>query len=194
MKLYTFLIVFVFIIGCDAFEYNNKYTTIYDRYFRKYSKRNFSVGFDWCLFKAQAIAESALKEKAKSWVNAKGIMQLLPSTFEEVCQKYPDLKCNIYHPRWNIAAGIRYDRDMWIKWRDITPFENHLKFTFASYNAGFGTIQRAQKCCEAKGLNKNNWQSIERVACEVGNWRCRETIAYLKRIKEVCGEISPFYK
>jgi len=169
MKLYTFLIVIVFIIGCDAFKYNNKYTTIYDMHFRKYSKRNFSVGFDWCLFKAQAIAESALNLKAESWCKAKGLMQLLPSSFEEVCQKYPDLRCDTYHPRRNIAAEIRYDRDMWIKWRDITPFGDHLKFTFASYNAGFGTIQRTQKCCESKGLNKNHWQSIERVAHEVGS-------------------------
>ena len=193
MKLYTFLIVFVFIIGCEAFEQNNKYTSKYDIHFRKYSKRYFGISFDWRWFKAQAIAESALNDEAKSWTNAKGLMQLLPSTFKELCERHPEIRCDIYHPRWNIAAGIRYDRDMWIKWRDITPFENHLKFTFASYNAGPGKIMEAQKCCLAKGLDKNRWSSVVKVAHEVGGWRYRETFAYIKRIEEVCSEISPFH-
>ncbi|MBP6775074.1 MAG: transglycosylase SLT domain-containing protein, partial [Gemmatimonadaceae bacterium] len=54
----------------------------YDPIFRKYSKRYFSVAFDWRHFKAQAMAESDLNPKARSRVGARGLMQLMPSTYQ----------------------------------------------------------------------------------------------------------------
>ena len=39
----------------------------YDEIFRKYSKQYFGVGFDWKVFKAQAMTESNLNPEAKSW-------------------------------------------------------------------------------------------------------------------------------
>lgn len=192
MRSYLFLTLFVVVIGCNTQNKKDCYTQKYDSYFRKYSKHYFSVGFDWRWFKAQAIAESALREKAKSWSNAKGIMQLLPSTFEELCEDRPEIRCDIYHPRWNIAAGICYDRKMWVAWRSVKPFQDHLNFTFASYNAGIKRIMDAQKCCQARGLNEKRWSSIVKVAHEVRGWRCRETIAYITRIKQVQNKILSF--
>ncbi|HEX6053559.1 MAG TPA: transglycosylase SLT domain-containing protein, partial [Gemmatimonadaceae bacterium] len=52
----------------------------YDHVFRKYSKRYFGVGYDWRIFKAQALAESEMNPNARSWVGARGLMQLMPST------------------------------------------------------------------------------------------------------------------
>ena len=60
------------------------WTKKYDQYFRKYSKRFFGPALDWHWFKAQGIAESGLRGNARSWVNAKGIMQLMPRTFAEL--------------------------------------------------------------------------------------------------------------
>src|SRR3954469_6866865 len=56
----------------------------YDDTFRKYSKRFFGPGFDWQYFKAQAMAESNLQPNAKSRVGARGLMQLMPSTYKEI--------------------------------------------------------------------------------------------------------------
>ncbi len=56
-------------------------TDRYDPTFRKYSKRFFGVGFDWRLFKAQGMTESNLNPAATSWVGARGVMQLMPTTF-----------------------------------------------------------------------------------------------------------------
>ena len=75
----------------------------YDEIFRKYSKQYFGVGFDWKVFKAQAMTESNLNPEAKSWVGAKGVMQLMPATYQEIQSKNPEIG-EISDPRWNIAA------------------------------------------------------------------------------------------
>jgi soluble lytic murein transglycosylase-like protein len=160
---------------------SNRWTTKYDTYFRKYTKRFFGAGFDWKWFKAQAIAESNLKENAKSWVSAKGIMQLMPSTFHEIKKKNPSF-VDIDEPRWNIAAGIYYDKKLYRKWKAKRPFVDKMSFTFASYNAGFTNILKAQKVCRKAGLNENLWQNIEQVAPRVRGWRHGETLGYVDKI------------
>ncbi|MBN2010224.1 transglycosylase SLT domain-containing protein [candidate division KSB1 bacterium] len=180
----------VFIFSTVSAQVKN-YTTKYDQYFRKYSKHYFGAGFNWCWFKAQAIAESDLRENVESWACAKGIMQLLPTTFAELVEKHSDLQNNIYDPRWNIAAGIKYDRMLWNKWCADRPFEDRLNFTFGSYNAGFGTILRAQQVCSKKGLNENHWQSNYIVAPEVPGWRHEETLEYIKRIRDFFNVVTP---
>jgi len=153
----------------------------YDQYFRKYTKRFFGPGIEWKWFKAQAYAESNLNNQARSWVNAKGIMQIMPRTFEEIQKRNPGfLKIN--EPRWNIAAGIYYDQSMYSKWKAERPINDRLNFMFASYNAGFATIVRAQKKCKKNGLNENLWMNIESVAPHVSRWRYKETLGYVDKI------------
>jgi membrane-bound lytic murein transglycosylase MltF len=160
---------------------SRKWTKKFDQYFRKYAKRYFGTGFDWKWFKAQAIAESHLKPDAKSWVNAKGIMQLMPKTFHEIKKKNPSF-VDINEPRWNIAAGIYYDRRLYKKWRAERPFKDKISFTFASYNAGFRNIVKAQKKAKNQGLNENLWHNIKSVAPKVSGWRHEETVGYVDKI------------
>lgn len=116
------------------------WTEKYDPHFRKYAKHYFGPGFDWHWFKAQAIAESGLKPKARSKSGARGIMQILPSTFREVQKKNPHFK-DLDSPRWNIAAGIYYDRLLYKRWVSPPPGEERLYFAFGSYNAGYTRIK-----------------------------------------------------
>src|SRR5690349_9992805 len=44
----------------------------FDETFAKYSKRYFGPGFDWTIFKSQAMAESSMNPEAKSPVGARG--------------------------------------------------------------------------------------------------------------------------
>ena len=37
-------------------------------------------------------------------------MQIMPATFEEIASENPGIGGGIYEPRWNIAAGIYYNR------------------------------------------------------------------------------------
>jgi soluble lytic murein transglycosylase-like protein len=160
---------------------SRKWTNKYDQYFGKYTKRFFGAGFDWKWFKAQAIAESNLRHDAKSWVNAKGIMQIMPRTFHEIKKKNPSF-VDINEPRWNIAAGIYYDCQLFRKWKAKRPLDDKMNFTFASYNAGFRNIVKAQKVCKKHGLNENLWHNIKRIAPRVRGWRHEETVGYVEKI------------
>jgi membrane-bound lytic murein transglycosylase F len=155
----------------------------FDDSFRKYSKRYFGVGFDWRYFKAQGMAESELKPTARSWVGARGIMQLMPSTFQMIQTRRPEFK-SIDDPEWNIAAGIMHDRYLWRLWeRDVSNDERY-RYMFASYNAGEGTITRALGTARAASLDATRWTSIEQVAPNVTRWRYRETLGYVRKIQD----------
>lgn len=153
----------------------------YDDYFKKYSKRYFGAPFDWRYFKAQGMAESELNANAKSFVGARGIMQLMPSTFAAIASKRPEFR-SIDDPEFNIAAGVMHDRWLWTVWQKRTPDDERHRFMFGSYNAGEGPILRA--CIAARGdhLSDAQWASIERVAPKVDRWRYRETLGYVRKI------------
>lgn len=127
------------------------------------------------------MAESNLDSAATSWVGARGIMQLMPTTFREISSKNPEM-ARIDDPEWNIAAGIFYDRLLWRRWA-LDSIEDHRKeFMLASYNAGRGTILKAQSVARLDSLDHRAWPSIERVAPRVGRWRYSETLGYVRRI------------
>ena len=157
-----------------------KMSTRFDPAFRKYSKRYFGPAFDWRYFKAQGFAESGLKADATSWVGARGVMQLMPSTYREIASRRPEFG-PIDQPEWNIAAGIMHDRYLWQLWqRDVADAERH-RFMFASYNAGECTIARALTAAKTKG-DAPDWSSIEQIAPTVQHWRYAETLGYVRRI------------
>ena len=167
-----------------GFEQYNRVVK-YDNYFKKYSKRFFGVGFRWQYFKAQAIAESRLKPQARSSVGATGIMQIMPRTFKEIRRKNPHIKGARTHPRWNIAAGIYYDRSLWNVWRAKRPFMDRVRFMFGSYNAGKSNILKAQKVAQNQGMNPNVWSSIQSSLADVTGKRSKETIQYVEKIEKV---------
>ena len=156
-------------------------TSRFDALFRKYSKRSFGIDFDWRYFKAQAIAESELKPSARSVVGARGLMQLMPSTFSAIQSKRPEFT-SIDDPEWNIAAGIMHDRYLWKLWTTDISEEERPAFMFASYNAGEGTIGRATALARQQQLNHASWRSIETIAPTVPRWRYRETLGYVRKI------------
>lgn len=136
-----------------------KWSAEYDSYFRKYAKRYFGPNFDWQWFKAQGIAESNLAPKVKSHAGAQGIMQILPATFKEIKQANPYF-LSITEPRWNIAAGIYYDRMLYKKWLSKITATDRIYLTLASYNAGYGRILKAQKRAGKKGHRTDRWQFV----------------------------------
>jgi len=155
--------------------HSDKWTDEYDRHFRKYSKRYFGPLFDWHWFKAQAIAESGLNADAVSHVGAVGLMQIMPDTFKEINDKNPHF-AEVDKPRWNIAAGIYYDRLLYRKFPK-TPEQDRLYLALASYNAGYGRILNASRKLETEAP----------LWLEIKPYMPRETQAYVGRIKKLMG-------
>lgn len=147
----------------------------YDRHFKKYSKRYFGPLFDWHWFKAQAIAESGLDENAKSKAGARGVMQIMPSTFTEISEKIPHYMA-LDEPHWNIAAGIYYDRTLYRKLHKVAE-EERMYMAFASYNAGYGRVLKAMK----RSDDRKDWEQVK--AHLPG-----QTRAYVYRIRKLMGE------
>lgn len=156
--------------------HSEKWTDQYDRHFKKYSKRYFGPLFNWQWFKAQAIAESALNNDARSLAGARGLMQIMPDTFDDISKQNPHFT-QLELPKWNIAAGIYYDRSLYIKFKQ-TSDQDKLYMTFASYNAGYGRILNASKLIASK---EKNWDEIK-------PYLPKETQGYVNRIRTLMGE------
>ena len=166
-------------VGTLAEELNidsDNWTSQYDPLFKKYTKRYFGPFYDWRWFKSQAIAESRLNPNVTSNRGAKGLMQLLPSTFAEIRDLNPHFT-EIDTPRWNIAAGIYYDRCLYRKW-DVPSEKERLFYAFASYNAGYSRLLRTIKRYDLKAPSWN----------EVKKRLPGQTRHYVKTIRELMND------
>ena len=157
----------------------------YDTHFSKYSKRSFGPAFDWRHFKAQAVAESGLRKDARSRVGAVGLMQIMPTTFREIVKRNRHIKGSGKEPKWSIAAGIDYNRSIWLLFKEKRPFQDRLDFMFGAYNAGKGNIFRAQRSAKKRGLNPNSWRTMESTLPSITGGHSKETINYVGKIKKV---------
>ena len=136
------------------------------------------------------MTESNLNHNAKSWVGARGIMQLMPSTFTEIQTKNSGFQ-SIDDLEWNIAAGIYYDRTLWRLWRDSVDQADQERFMFGSYNAGRVPLLRAQGLARLRALDPRLWGSVAAVAPEVPRWRHAETLTYVQRIGANLQRMDP---
>ncbi|MGE5412831.1 MAG: transglycosylase SLT domain-containing protein [Syntrophomonadaceae bacterium] len=141
--------------------------------FRTYSDK---YDMDYLLMAAQGYQESQLNQSVKSKVGAVGVMQVMPSTGQEL--KVGD----VYQLDPNIHAGVKYMRFMIDQYFEKEPMDRVNKglFAFAAYNAGPGRIQSLRKEAAKRGLDPNQWfNNVEIVASEkIG----RETVTYVANI------------
>ena len=82
--------------------------------------------------------ESAYNPKARSYVGAMGLMQLMPATAQQVSTRYaPELAgSNFWDPSTNVALGQSYIGVL------LGEVDNNLVRTAASYNGGIGNVYR----------------------------------------------------
>lgn len=122
---------------------------------KKYSKR---YGFDWRLIVAQIMQESRFKEKAKSHVGAKGLMQIMPRTASELSKEL-DIQYILKNPRENIAAGIYHMKKQFAHFPNAN-YQNRTKLSLAAYNCGVGRIYDAQEMTKYYRLSPNVWNNV----------------------------------
>ncbi len=139
---------FVRRMGSEFFTLNSTQISPYDSLFKKFSE---NLEWDWKLVAAQAFQESQFDPNAESWAGALGVMQILPSTGQELGVK------NLMDPEENIMAGIKYNKLLYSFWKNIPTKEDRIKFTLASYNAGQGHVQDARRLAKKYGKDPNVW-------------------------------------
>jgi len=142
---------------------------LFEKYGQKYN-------FDPLMLAAQGYQESQLNQDAKSPVGAIGVMQVMPTTGQEL--KVGDI--NVIEP--NIHAGAKYMDQLMTKYFSDANFteNNRTLFAFASYNCGPGNISKMRKEAEKQGLDPNKWfNNVEIVTAQkIG----METTTYVRNI------------
>ena len=159
----------------------------YDALVKKHSR---AYELDWRFITAQMYQESNFNPGATSWVGAKGLMQVMPRTAQELRID------NLEDPNNGILAGVRvmarysnYFNSPEISARD------RLRFALASYNCGPGHVYDARDLATEMGLDPNRWfghvekamalLSKPEIAKKVryGYCRCEEPINYVTQIQ-----------
>jgi len=138
-KILKFFIVLIVIVAILIVIFANKNTIMkmfyiikYSEYVEKYSKE---YVVDKYLIYACIKAESNFNEKAESKKGAKGLMQLMDSTGQEIAKGLNMTIDNddLFEPEINIKLGTKYVSRM------LQKYEN-TELALAAYNAGSGNV------------------------------------------------------
>lgn len=138
----------------------------YEETIRRYSEQ---YGFDWRLILAVMNQESRFRIQAVSHRGAFGLMQIMPTTGQDVSHALG--LDGVYQPEDNIAGGVYY------LWRMRTMFdpgngrenysdvsdEDVLRIALAAYNGGPTRVRDAQRLATFLGLNPYRWDVIRDV-------------------------------
>jgi membrane-bound lytic murein transglycosylase F len=124
----------------------------FDEVIKKYAAE---LKWDWRLLASQAFQESRFKPNARSWAGATGLLQLMPRTAREYGVQ------NALDPEDNVAGAVRFLKWLTTRWSARIPDEaERLKFILASYNAGAGHVEDAQRLTEKFGGDPVRWDDV----------------------------------
>jgi membrane-bound lytic murein transglycosylase F len=114
-------------------------------------------GFDWRLILAMVKQESRYATEALSEKGASGLMQLMPTTGEEVarCLSLQDVE----HPENNIKGGIFYLKTLYGLFQGVEE-PDRIKLALAAYNAGIGRVYDAQELAAYLNENPARWTAV----------------------------------
>jgi len=132
-------------------------------------------GLEPALVNALIRKESGFDHELSSGKNAKGLMQLLPSTAKMLAQEHQivfDEHKLLKDPEYNLKIGLKYMRQM------LEKYDGNYILTLAAYNAGPGTVDKWLKIYgDPRVANTNAIDLIEKLPY-------RETREYIQRVFE----------
>lgn len=143
--------------------------------------------FSW--WKAQVCQESHLNPDAISPVGAEGLSQIMPATYAEVVRQLNwDGRVKAFNPDRAIRAGAYYQWRMRKTWGSEGRADaDRNRLGNAAYNAGTGSVLKAQKACGGVRL----WEDIAPCLPAVtGAQFSHETITYVDNISRYAAEIN----
>ena len=124
----------------------------YDGLLREYATQ---LGWDWRLLGSQMYQESRFKPNARSWAGAVGLLQLMPATAKQMGIRNPR------NPEQNVRGAVKYLRWLDNRWKDnVSDPKERLKFVLASYNAGSGHVEDAQRLAAKHGDDPKDWDDV----------------------------------
>ena len=124
----------------------------FDPLLRQYASE---LGWDWRLFASQAFQESRFNPNARSWAGAIGLLQIMPGTAQMF--SLGDIK----DPEQNVRGAIKFLKWLENRWEHrIADKNERLKFILASYNAGWGHVEDAQRLAEKHGGDPEKWNHV----------------------------------
>ncbi len=135
-------------IKSDFYSLNNEEISPYDELIQEHASK---IAWDWRLVASLIYQESRFDPNNSSWVDAQGLMQLMPKTAEELGVEDPT------DPKQSIRGGITYLNQIWENFKNIEDTIQRTKFTMASYNCGMYHVKDAQNLAEKKGLDSQVW-------------------------------------
>ena len=141
----------------NKYRYPRGYNEIIDKYSKEYNVDSSHV---FALIRE----ESLYDPKAKSWVGAKGLMQLMDKTAEALNKKL-NIKSSIYSPNKNIQLGTLYLSEL------LSDFDNNYFQVLAAYNGGPNNVKAWKK--RFKNLDYDEF--VESIPF-------KETNGYVKRV------------
>jgi membrane-bound lytic murein transglycosylase F len=132
-------------------EIENGNISPYDPLFKKYAGM---LGWDWEILASLAYQESHFKPAIVSWAGALGLMGVMPGTAQTLGVALDDLS----DPEISIKTGVEVLRRFRKGFDNVPDSIERIKFTLASYNAGIGHIQDAQRLAGKYGKNPSVWE------------------------------------
>ncbi|HET7457704.1 MAG TPA: transporter substrate-binding domain-containing protein [Gemmatimonadaceae bacterium] len=124
----------------------------YDSLLRRYAPQ---VGWDWRLLGSQMYQESRFKATAKSWAGAVGLLQLMPGTAKMFGVR------SRTNPEQNVRGAVAYLQWLDKHWKPrIEDPRERRKFVLASFNAGAGHVEDAQRLAEKHGDDPLKWEDV----------------------------------
>ena len=133
--LFTMFILFLFVLGVwDTFFRKNYYPITYEE---EVTLASDTFGIDKAVIYSIIYCESSFNKDAVSNMDARGLMQMLPSTYEWLCSvdgiEY--IEENLFDPQENVYYGTMYLSMLYDKYENWDA-------VFAAYHAGNGRVDK----------------------------------------------------
>jgi len=148
------------------------YPLKYDDWIRKYSAKN---GVDPYTVMGLIHQESYFNAKAKSYVGATGLMQLMPATGRELAGQL-HISPRLDNPETNIRLGTAHFKML------VNLFNGSNELAVASYNAGQGRVLQWRRAAPGKPMD----EFIEAIPF-------RETRTYVKHVVMLASTYKRMY-
>lgn len=185
-------------VDSDFFPVNGGGISPYDDLFRRYAEQ---IGWDWRMLAALAYQESRFNPRARSWMGAVGLMQLMPATARHFGAR------NLFDPHDNLRAAVAFIEWLQQYWDvRISDPEQRLRFVLASYNVGQGHVEDARRLASWHELDPDQWYGnvdhyllakadpryYNHDVVQFGYARGREPVEFVERVLELTEHYRRF--